>query len=145
MIGSEKINRIFFCRGLRAPRNQFVRDDQVICPMVTREELTHCARDTVSTDYQFLTYLAALGTLLAKLMGLAFKPPPGSFSHPLVFLFPLSVGLVHFQFFAGLIFPQSCWFFLLLLGLMPLRGAYSATAGLRPRGNLSYVPKTPIG
>ena len=87
----------------------------------------------VSADNQFLTlmvglglpftltYLAALGILLAKLVRLAFKPPPGWFLHPLVLLFPLTMALVHFQFFDGLLFPQSCWFFHLLLGLIPLR------------------------
>jgi hypothetical protein len=32
-----------------------------------------------------------------------------------------------------------------VIGLMPLKGLYPATAGLRARGNLSYVPKTPMG
>jgi hypothetical protein len=145
MIRSEKIIWIFFCRGLRAPRNQFIQDNQVICPTVTKEEFTRGARDLVSTDNQSLTYLAARGILLAKLVGLAFKPPHGLFSHPLVLLFPLIVGLVHFQFFSGLLFPQSCWFFLLLLGRIILRGVYPATAGLRARGDLSYVPNIPMG
>ena len=147
----------WFGIGLRAPRDQFVKDYQIICPTVTREEFTHFIRDIVTAENQFLTlmvglglpftlsYLAALGILLGKLVGLAFKPPPGLFFHPLALLLPLIIGLVHFQFFDGLLFPQSCWFFHLLLGLIPLRGMYPATAGLRAQGNLSYAPKAPIG
>ena len=124
---------------------QFIQDYQPTYPTVTKEQFTRIARDIVSADNQFLTYLAALGILLARLVGLAFKPPPGLFLHPLVLLFPLTMGLVHFQFFDGLLFPQSCWFFHLLLGLIPLRGVCPATAGLRARENLSCAPKTPIG
>ena len=84
-----------------------------------------------------LTYLAALGMLLARLVGLASKPPPGLFLHPLVLLFPLTMGLVHFQFFDGLLFPQSCWFFHLLLGLIPPRGVCPATADTGGRGRFT--------
>jgi hypothetical protein len=84
-----------------------------------------------------LTYLAALGILLARSGGFAFKPPPGQFMPPLVLLCPLIMGLMHFQFFDGLLFPQSCWFFHLLLGLIPSRGVCPATAGLRTRESLS--------
>ena len=147
----------WFGIGLRAPRDQFIQDYQIICPTVTKEEFARFARDIVSADNQFLTfmvglglpftltYLAALGILLAKLVSLAFKPPPGLFLHPVVLLFPLTVALVHFQFFDGLLFPQSCWFFHLLLGLIPLRGVYPATEGLRARGNLSSAPNIPMG
>ncbi len=147
----------WFGIGLRAPRDQFLQDYQIICPTVTREEFTRFTRNIVSAENQFLTlmvglglpftltYLATLGILLAKLVGLAFKPPPGLFLHPLVLLFPLTMALVHFQFFDGLLFPQSCWFFHLLLGLIPLRGVYPATAGLRDWGNLSSAPNTPMG
>jgi len=157
MIRSEKIIWIFFCRGLRALRNQFIQDNQIICPTVTKEGVTRGARDIVSADNQFLTlmvglglpftltYLAALGMLLARLGGLALKPPPGLFLHPLVLLFPLTMGLVHFQFFDGLLFPQSCWFFHLLLGLIPPRGVCPVTAELGARENLRCSSKTPTG
>jgi len=143
--------------GLRAPREKFVQDYQPTYPAVTKEEFARVTHDIVSADNQFLTllvglgvpftltYLAAVGILLARLAGLAFKPPPGRFLHPLVLLFPLTVGLVHFQFFDGLLFPPSCWFFHLLLGLIPPRGAGPATAELRTQENLSRGSITPIG
>jgi len=66
------------------------------------------------------------------------------FSGLLCFL-TLTIGLVHFQIFDGLLFPQGCWFFSLLLGLIPLRGVDPATAGPRARKNLSCAPEAPIG
>lgn len=143
--------------GLRAPREKFIRDYTPTYPAVTKEQFSRTVRDIVSADNQFLTllvglgliftltYLAGLGMLLARLVGLAFKPPPGVFLHPLVLLFPVTVALVHFQFFDGLLFPQSCWFFHLLLGLIPLRGVYPATAALLARDKLSCVSKSPLG
>jgi hypothetical protein len=121
--------------GLRTPREAFLRDYQTYYPAVTKEQFAKLTHEIVSADNQFLTflvglgvpftltYLAALGMLLWRLVGLAWKPPPGRFLHPLVLLFPLTMALVHFQFFDGLLFPQNCWFFHLLLGLIPPREA----------------------
>ncbi|MGO8762403.1 MAG: O-antigen ligase family protein [Desulfobaccales bacterium] len=143
--------------GLRAPREQFIRDYTPIYPTVTKEQFSRTIREIVSADNQFLTlmvglglpftliYLASLGILLARLGGLAFKPPPGGVLHPLVLLFSLTMALVHFQFFDGLLFPQCCWFFHLLLGLIPLRGVSPETAAQQVRDDLSYVAKSPIG
>jgi len=143
--------------GLRAPREKFIQDYQPAYPAITKEEFTRVARLIVSADNQFLTlmvglglpftltYLAALGVLLARLMGMAFKPPVGLFFHPLVLMFPLTVALGHFQLFDGLLFPQSCWFFHLLLGLIPSRQVCPAAAELRARQSLSCGSKTPIG
>jgi hypothetical protein len=126
--------------GLRAPREEFIQDYQPSYPAITKEEFTRVARYIVSADNQFLTllvglglpftltYLSALGILLARLKRLSFKPPVGLFFHPLVLLFPLTVALVHFQLFDGLLFPQSCWFFHMLLGLIPARQAVQVAA-----------------
>jgi hypothetical protein len=51
----------------------------------------------------------AVGILLDKLCGIAWKPPSGAFFHPLVLLFPLSAALLHFQLFDGRLFPHSSW------------------------------------
>jgi hypothetical protein len=126
--------------GLRSPREKFVQDYQPSYPAITKEEFARVSRNIVSADNQVLTfmaglglpftltYLAALWMLLVRLAGLVAAPPPGLFLHPLVLLFPLIMGLLHFQFFDGLLFPQSCWFFHLLLGLIPPRAACPATA-----------------
>ena len=143
--------------GLRTPREQFMQDYQPSYPAITKEEFTRVSRDIVSADNQFLTfmvglglpftltYLAALGMLLVRLGRLAAKPPPGLFLHPLVLLFPLTMGLVHLQFFDGFLFPQSCWFFHLLLGLIPLRAVVPATAAPGAGGDLPGSSKTLTG
>jgi O-antigen ligase len=143
--------------GLRSPREQFMRDYQPAYSAITKEEFTRVGRDIVSADNQVLTfmvglglpftliYLAALGMLLARLVGLVSKPPPGLFLHPLVLLFPLTMGLVHLQFFDGLLFPQSCWFFHLLLGLIPPPGAFPATATLQAGADFPGNLKTLTG
>jgi hypothetical protein len=121
----------WFGIGLRAPRTQFLQGYQITYPETDRDLFAQNVRDLVSADNMFLSllvglgfpftliYLTALGLLLARLVRLAFKPPPHLFFHPLVLLFPLTASLVHFQLFDGLMFPQSCWFFHLLLGLIP--------------------------
>jgi hypothetical protein len=143
--------------GLRSPRDQFMQDYQPSYPTVAKEQFAKLTREIVSADNQFLTllvglglpftlaYLGALGMLLARLVGLVLKRQPGMFLHPLVLLFPLTMALVHFQFYDGLLFPQSCWFFHLLLGLIPPRGGRPATAELQDQQSLSSAPKTPIG
>jgi hypothetical protein len=143
--------------GLRSSRDKFARDYQPTYPTITQKQFARTTHDIVSADNQFLTfmvglglpftlaYLGALGMLLARLVGLALKPPPGLFLHPLVLLLPLTMGLVHFQFYDGLLFPQSCWFFHLLLGLIPPRGGRPATAELQTRERLSCAPETSIG
>jgi hypothetical protein len=140
--------------GLRSRRDQFIKDYQPIYPTVTKEQFARTTHDIVSADNQFLTFLVglglpftlvyfgALGMLLARLVGLALKPPPGLFLHPLVLLMPLTMALLHFQFYDGLLFPQSCWFFHLLLGLIPPRSGRPAP---ETRGNFTCAPKTPIG
>jgi O-antigen ligase len=143
--------------GLRSPRDKFLEDYQPFFPSLTKQEFTRVASYIVSADNQFLTflvglgapftliYLAALGMLLARLVGLALKPPPGRFFHPLALLFPLTVALVHFQFYDGLLFPQSCWFFHVLLGLIPPRERCPQTVELRCQENLPGTPKPSVG
>jgi hypothetical protein len=142
--------------GLRTPREVFLKDYQIKYPEATKAQFAQTVQRIVSADnviltflvglgFPFtLTYLTALGILLARLAGMAFKPPPGLFFHPLVLLFPLTVALLHFQLFDGLLFPQSCWFFHLLLGLIPSRRLPPAPAGIQAQKSLSCVPKTPI-
>jgi hypothetical protein len=62
-----------------------------------------------------------------------------------VLLLPLTMGLVHFQFFDGLLFPQSCWFFNLLLGLIPFGGAGLVAEELRTREDSGGVSQSLTG
>jgi len=129
--------------GLRTPREEFLQDYQIHYSGATKAQFAQTVREIVSADnviltflvglgFPFtLTYLTALGILLVRLAGMGFQPVPGMFFRPLVLLFPLTMALVHFQLFDGLLFPQSCWFFHLLLGLIPPRRAPVASAEIR--------------
>lgn len=118
--------------GVRAPRENFLAGYQLAHPYVSHETFAENLADIVSADNNFLTLMTGLGLpfvitysaavimLLVKLVGLAYHPPPGLAIHPLLLLFPVVVGLVQFQLFDGLLFPQNCWFFHIFLGLIPL-------------------------
>ena len=118
--------------GLSSPREQFLQDYQIRYPYETKEKFAGELADIHTPDNQLLTFLSGLGfpftiiyflavlALLVKLAGMAFRPPPGLYFPPLALLFPLTAALIHFQFYDGLLFPQSCWFFHILLGLIPL-------------------------
>ena len=118
--------------GLSSPREQFLQDYQIRYPYETREKFAGELANIHTPDNQLLTFLSGLGfpftiiyflavlALMVKLAGMAFRPPPGLYFPPLALLFPLTAALIHFQFYDGLLFPQSCWFFHILLGLIPL-------------------------
>ncbi len=121
--------------GLSSPRDRFLQDYQIKYPYENREKFAQELAIVHTPDNQLLTFLDGLGfpftliyflavlTLLVKLVGMAFRPPPGLYFPPLALLFPLAAALIHFQFYDGLLFPQSCWFFHILLGLIPLANA----------------------
>lgn len=124
--------------GLRAPREQFLRDYQTKYPYEVKEKFAKDVAEIVTADNQILTFLSGLGfpftilyalavlTLLMKLIRLAWRPPPGSCLPPLALLLPLSLALLHFQLYDGLLFAQNSWFFHLLLGLIPVGAAVPA-------------------
>ncbi len=107
----------------------------------------------VTPDNQIFTFLTGLGfpftilyclavlTLLLKLAGLAFRPPPDCFFPPLALLFPLCLALVHFQLYDGLLFAQNSWFFHILLGLIPAGQAAAAVPAQAEAAN-RYPPMT---
>ena len=123
----------FFGIGVRAPRQEFLKDYQVKYPYDTKEKFSQDVKDFATSDNIFLTFLTdlgapflliysvALGFLFVKLTRLALRPPPGFFFPPLALLLPLAMALVHFQLYDGLLFASNSWFFHLFLGLIPLR------------------------
>lgn len=119
--------------GVRSPRDEFLKNYHIKYPYVSKEKFAQDLKAIVSADNMLLTFLAglgfpftimyavAIGMLMAKLIGQALHQAPRLFFHPLVLLFPLTVALVHFQLFDGLLFAQNSWFFHILLGLIPVR------------------------
>ncbi len=130
--------------GLRAPREQFLEHYQIWYPYLTKEKFTMLVNAFVTADNVLLTlmtglglpftllYAAALTLLLARLVSLARRPPPGLTFHPLVLFFPLVAALAHYLLYDGLLFPQNCWFFHILLGLIPAAPGRAAAAVTRP-------------
>lgn len=118
--------------GLSSTRDRFLQDYQIRYHYETKEKFAEDVAKIVTADNQILTFLSGLGfpftliyflavlTLLVKLVGMTFHPPPGLYFPPLALLFPLTAALVHFQLYDGLLFAQNSWFFHILLGLIPL-------------------------
>jgi len=117
--------------GLRAPREEFLNDYEIKYPYVTREKFADSVKGITTSDNIFLTFMADLGfpflllysfsliVLLIRLVRRVVAPPSASFLPPLALLLPVSAGLLYFQVYDGLLFPQISWFFHILLGLIP--------------------------
>jgi hypothetical protein len=117
--------------GLKTPRENFLKDYQIIYPYTDKEQFSRNIASIISADNIFLTFMAGIGfpflicyllaisILLVKLIRMSLRPPPNLTFHPLVLLFPIMAALVHYQFYDGLLFAQNCWFFHILLGLIP--------------------------
>ncbi|MFH1596343.1 MAG: O-antigen ligase family protein [Pseudomonadota bacterium] len=117
--------------GLRAPREEFLNDYEIRYPYVTREKFANSVKGIRTSDNIFLTFMADLGfpflllysfsmiVLLIRLVRRVVAPASASFPPPLALLLPISAGLLYFQVYDGLLFPQISWFFHILLGLIP--------------------------
>ena len=127
--------------GLKTPRENFLKDYQVRYTYTDKEQFSKDIASIISADNIFLTlmtgvgfpfllcYLMALSVLLYKLVKMTLRPPPKYFFHPLVLLFPITAALLHYQFYDGLLFAQNCWFFHILLGLIPIGTGTKAGQG----------------
>jgi len=117
--------------GLVTPRNEFLQDYEIKYPYVTREHFAQSLRRIIVADNMFLTFLAGAGfpflllygfsliMLLLKLVGSIGAGPPTPVIPPLALLLPLVAGLLSFFVYDILLHPQICWFFHILLGLIP--------------------------
>jgi len=135
--------------GLRTPRDRFLKDYQVKYPYNTKEQFAEDVATFVTADNQILTLMNSLGlpftliyclavlALMVKLIRLAWRPPPGQFFPPLALLFPLSLALVHWQLYDGLLFSQNSWFFHILLGLIPVTATAPEVQGAAASTGLS--------
>lgn len=139
--------------GLSSPRDRFLKDYQIKYPYETKGKFAGDVALILTPDNQILTFMSGLGfpftiiyflavlTLLVKLVGMAFRPPPGLYFHPLALLFPLAAALVHYQLYDGLLFPQNSWFFHILLGLISLA---PATRKIEPANEVSCKNFQPV-
>ncbi|OGP70418.1 MAG: hypothetical protein A2Y80_04305 [Deltaproteobacteria bacterium RBG_13_58_19] len=117
--------------GLRTPREKFLEDYQIKYPWVKKEKFAGALSRMITCDNMFLTFLAGLGLpfliiysaalllLYLRLLFLTVKSPGKLPLPPLALLLPITAGLLSFLVFDTLLFPQLCWYFHLLLGLIP--------------------------
>ena len=118
--------------GLMAPRLEYLDDYTVVYPYITKKQLEEILYDeNLSSENQFLTFLCDLGipfTLLytVSLLGLyasLWKGIHGTRQQgpilPIILWVPITGTLLHLQFYDGLLHPQICWLFHLMLGMIP--------------------------
>ncbi len=117
--------------GLLTPREKFLQDYAIKYPYVTREKFRHSLQSIIVADNMFLTFMVGVGfpflalysfSLIKLLAGLvrSFGASPSlGFIPPLALLLPLTAGILTFFAYDLLLHPQVCWFFHLLLGMIP--------------------------
>jgi hypothetical protein len=134
----------FFGIGLLAPRTRFLNDYQVWYPHATLEKFQVASSWIRTSENTLLTFMVDLGVPFAVLYSLALLLSVGRLLKMLVhpkttengtmtstpslqavgfppaaLFFPLAAALMHYLVFHGLLYPQLCWYFHLLLGLIP--------------------------
>ena len=130
----------FLGNGLLAPRTGYLEDYELKYPYHDKNFFVKWTKELRTSENIFLTFLADLGiplfvlyagvvlTLLFMLLRRVFHPPSQCVLPPLAIFLPVVGALLHYQVLDGLIHPQLCWFFHVLLGLVPT----SAPAGEGP-------------
>jgi hypothetical protein len=124
-----------FGNGLRAPRENYLENYELVYPYSTKENFADSTRRIVVSENVFLTFMADLGfpfliiymgsviVLLVRLIRSASKPNEPGFLPPLAILLPLVGALINFLVLDGLLHAHVSWFFHILLGMIPRPGA----------------------
>ncbi len=117
--------------GLLASQEKYLEDYAVNWPHIDKDQFLRVVRRCLTPENIILTFMSQLGFpftliylgsvmfLISRLLALAAKREPETIIPPLALLLPLSGALVQNLIFDGLLYPQLCWFFHLLLGLIP--------------------------
>lgn len=117
--------------GLLTPRSEFLKDYKIKYPYVTREKFRSSLEGIIVADNMFLTFMVGVGfpflllysfsliTLMTRLTRTIGANAPLTFIPPLALFLPLTGALLSFFVYDLLLHPQVCWFFHLLLGLIP--------------------------
>jgi hypothetical protein len=121
----------FLGNGLRAPREKYLKDYELVYPYSTKEKFADSTKRIVVSENIFLTFMADLGfpfliiytgsltILLLRLIRAASKPDPSGSLPALAILLPLVGALMHFFVLDGLLHAHVSWFFHILLGMIP--------------------------
>ncbi|MDQ7783692.1 MAG: VWA domain-containing protein [Desulfomonilaceae bacterium] len=117
--------------GLRAPREHLVDDYDPWHPHLTKQEFRRQTAELVTPENTFLAlltgcgfpftliYVGALSFLLFRLVRSVERPPPDMYFHPLVLLVAVTGSLLHSFTTDTMLHAQLCWFFHVLVGLIP--------------------------
>ncbi len=136
--------------GLRTPRDSFVPEYQKVQADYPENVFVREVSFLVTSENIFLTFMVGLGlpflvlygfaliALLVRLIRMVFRPPADdAVFHPLALLLPLAASLLHSFTTDVLLYPQICWFFHVILGLVPCRPQYSSEKSMSWRGTLA--------
>lgn len=134
--------------GLCEPRKQYLEDYQIRYPGISTQQFSEMLDTNRTPENIFLTFATDLGIpfVLLYVLSLAYllrelfrslqKKPPEPFMNPLVILVPILAGLLYFQVYDGLMYPQVNWFFHVLLGMIPMTYAGEGSVD-EARGTIS--------
>lgn len=135
----------FFGIGLRSPRVEYLQNYEIWYPNTNKDTFVSDVTVAVTSENVFLTFMSDLGLpffalysfalliLLFRLFRAVVRPVSETFYHPLALLLPITGSILHSMTTDTLLYPQLCWYFHLLLGLIPV----SDPAEPQPQGSLS--------
>ena len=121
----------FLGKGLMAHREKYLEDYDIRYPHVTKKQFAWAIDWARSPENLILMLMSELGFpflviygasvfyLLGRLLVRVKRGAGANGFPPLALLLSIVGALVHYMVFDGLLFPQLCWFFHLLLGLIP--------------------------
>lgn len=139
--------------GLVAPRLEYLEDYKIVYPYVTKEQFAEVIPEiNRSSENQFLTFMCDLGfpfvllysfsvvMLYTRLLRYLRQGTSIGMIHPVVFWVPITGTLIHLQFYDGLLQPQPCWFFHILLGMISVQNVAPTGQALSPEDEKQGSP-----
>ncbi|MGB6068490.1 MAG: O-antigen ligase family protein, partial [Desulfomonilaceae bacterium] len=139
--------------GLRSPRVKYLQDYQIWHPALKPQDFVTIVKQDITSEnillcfmvdlgFPFLIlYIFALVVLFSRLVRTGFGAVQGTFFHPLALLLPLAGSFFHSLTTDTLLYPQICWYFFILLGLIP----FQAKQEVQPTENLKLTWARPAG
>ena len=130
----------FFGIGLRSPRVEYLQNYEIWYPNTNKDTFVSDVTVAVTSENVFLTFMSDLGLpffalysfalliLLFRLFRAVVRPVSETFFHPLALLLPITGSLLHSMTTDTLLYPQLCWYFHILLGLIPVSDPARAPA-----------------
>ncbi len=117
--------------GLRAPRMKFLADYEISYPYGNKTKFSRTVENIRTSENIFLTFMVDLGLpfvllylgavlyLIGRLTRMLARHETNTILPPIVLFLPLVIGMVYSMLYDSFLYPQVCWFFHLLLGIIP--------------------------